>query len=83
MNRPGDLLGPAGRLKRATAELQHHWVQTQEHWNDASAREFESNYLAPLLPALRLVLSATSELDEIYRKAVAACHDEQDDITAG
>jgi hypothetical protein len=76
MNRPGDLLSGMQRLKRATAELQRRWTETRQDWNDQTARDFEAECLEPLLPTLRLVLAATSELDEVYRKAVASCRDQ-------
>jgi hypothetical protein len=76
MNRPGDLIDGAQRLKRATAQLQLQWSEARQAWNDQTARDFEAEYLEALLPTLRLVLSATSELDEVYRKAVATCRDQ-------
>ena len=76
MGRPGDLLGGIQRLKRATAELQRKWGETRQDWNDQAARAFEAEYLEPLLPTLRLVLSSTEELGENYRKAIAACQDQ-------
>jgi hypothetical protein len=75
MNRPGDLLAGIQRLKRATSELQRQWSEAREAWRDRTADEFEEQFLQPLLPTLRLVLSATSELDEVYRGAIAACED--------
>ena len=75
MNRPGDLLGATQRLKRATRELQHQWDSTKMEWNDAATRQFETKYLEPILPTLRLFLAATSELEDIYRQAINECRD--------
>ncbi len=76
MNRPGNLIGGIQRLKRATAELQRQWHETRQQWNDQAAKDFEATHLEPLLPTLRRVMSATGELDEMYRKAIQACQDE-------
>jgi hypothetical protein len=76
MTRQGDLIAGVQRLKRATAQLQLRWAEARETWNDQTARDFEAAHLEPLLPTLRLVLSATSDLDEAYRKAIAACRDQ-------
>jgi hypothetical protein len=76
MGRPGQLQDGMQRLKKATAELQRHWAETRLAWDDQSARNFEAEHLEPLLPTLRLVLSATGELDDFFRKAVAECQDE-------
>lgn len=75
MSRPGELLSGMQRLKRATSDLQRQWTETRSQWNDQAAQEFEAKYLESMLPALRLVIAATSELDEAYRKAIAACQD--------
>ena len=75
MQRPGDLIGGTARLKRGTAELQRRWSETREHWDDQAARDFESQYLEAMLPTLRLVMGATTEMHERLRKAIAACED--------
>jgi hypothetical protein len=77
MNRPGDLIGGIQRLKRATAELQRQWDVTRGQWQDQAARDFEAQYLETLMPTLRLVWSATGELEEQFRKAIQACQDRE------
>ena len=76
MNRPGELHDGIYRLKRATAELQRHWVETRQDWDDSMARSFETEHLERMLPTLRLVVSATDELSDFFRKAVMQCQDE-------
>jgi hypothetical protein len=76
MSRPGQLHDGVQRLKRATAELQRHWVETRQQWDDQSARTFEADHLEALMPTLRFVLSATGELDDFCRKAVVQCQDQ-------
>ena len=75
MSRPGNLQNGVQQLKHATRELQRHWDEAKREWNDQTARDFEAKHLETMLPALRLVLSATSETEEIYRQAI---HDVED-----
>ena len=75
MDRPGEILDGIQRLKRATSELQRHWTDTCQQWDDSSARRFESEHLEAMMPTLRLVLSTTGELNDYFRKVVAQCED--------
>jgi hypothetical protein len=75
-NRPGELHDGINRLKRATAELQRRWGETRQQWNDQTAQMFEADYLEAMMPTLRLIVSATDELNEFFRKAVAQCQDQ-------
>ncbi len=76
MERPGNLLSGLQRLKRATRDLQACWEETRETWDDQAARDFQQQHLEPILPALRLVMAATSELDDIFRRAIRDCDDD-------
>ena len=78
MNRPGELNSAIQRLRHATRELQFQWRATRETWDDQTARDFEENHLKPMMPKLRLVMSATSELTELYQRAAKECADERD-----
>lgn len=80
-SRPGELHDGINRLKRATAELQRRWALTRETWNDQTAKTFEEDYLESMLPTLRLVVSATDELNDFFRKAVAQCQDQDRNIS--
>jgi hypothetical protein len=77
MERPGELISGMQRLKRATRDLQTAWTETQAVWNDAASRDFQQRYLDPILPTLRRVLAATSEMDDTYRRAIAECTDDE------
>jgi hypothetical protein len=79
MSRPGELMTGLQHLKRATGELQRQWAETRELWDDQTARLFERQHLESMLPALRLVIAATAEIDELYRHAIQECQDPQDD----
>lgn len=68
MDRPGELASSLQRLKRATRDLQDHWAAAKRSWRDQTARDFESQYLEPILPQLRLVLAASAELEELFRQ---------------
>ena len=75
MSRHGQLINGAQRLKVATRELRQKWETTRQEWNDATADEFEERHLAPILPTLRVVLAATSELEELYQKVIREFRD--------
>ncbi|MCA9151472.1 MAG: hypothetical protein KDA92_19300 [Planctomycetales bacterium] len=75
MSRPGHLHIGVQQLQHATRELQRMWAETRRQWNDQTARDFEAKHLESMLPALRLILAATSETEEQYRQAV---HDSED-----
>jgi uncharacterized protein YukE len=64
-----DLQSHVGRLQRETKKLRDQWEQTQQFWQDATARQFEEKYLAPLIPALQLTLAAVHELAESIEHA--------------
>lgn len=66
MSRPGELSSSLQRLKRATSKLQDQWSETKVGWNDETARQFESQYLEPILPELRLLLAASAELEDMF-----------------
>lgn len=77
MNRPGDLLSGVARLKHATRDFQWAWNDVQTQWNDAAMRDFQRRHLDPILPTLRLVMAATSELNDLYERALQECADPQ------
>ncbi len=66
-----------GRLQRETKELRDKWQETKAHWNDKAAREFETKFLDPLLPNLKLTLAAIYEMAECVDDAQAACGDQR------
>jgi uncharacterized protein YukE len=67
MSRPADLSAALQRLKRATRELQDSWSETRQEWNDQASRDFEDQYLEPIMPQLRLLLAASTEFEETLR----------------
>ena len=68
MTRHADLSSPLQRLKRATRELQESWTEVKQDWNDQTARDFEDQYLEPILPQLRLLLAASADFEETLRQ---------------
>jgi hypothetical protein len=64
-----DLHSSIGRLQRETKQLQEKWAQTKQQWRDHTCQEFETKYLEPLLPNLKLTIAATYELAEILNNA--------------
>ena len=75
MDRPGELNSGMQQLKRATRDFQLAWSELQKQWDDATAGEFQHRHLDPLLPTLRLVLAASTEVEELFRRVVRECRD--------
>ena len=70
-----DLSSASLQIQRATKHLQQRWYETQEAWNDPVSREFQANYLDPILPELRITMSAAAELSELLERAEQFCRD--------
>ncbi len=70
-----DLNSAVLQIQRATKQLQDRWFETQEAWNDPVSREFQSKYLEPILPELRLTINAAHELMEQFDRGERACRD--------
>jgi hypothetical protein len=70
-----DLTSASLQMQRATKQLQERWHEAQQSWNDAVSREFQAKYLEPILPELRLTMSAAQELSELLTRAEQFCRD--------
>lgn len=70
-----DLNSAAMQIQRATKQLQERWHETQETWNDPVSKEFQAKFLEPILPELRIALTAAQELSELLNRAEQFCRD--------
>ena len=70
-----DLSSASLQIQRATKHLQQRWYETQEKWNDPVSREFQAKFLDPILPELRITISAAQELSEVLDRAEQFCRD--------
>lgn len=75
--KPWDLNTDTLRIQKATAELQRVWQEVRQAWRDESAERFAQQYLEPLIPHVRLLLTAAYELTQTLDKAERACRDEE------
>jgi hypothetical protein len=64
-----DLITGAKRLQKASKILKERWGQTKEHWRDATAEQFEEQYLRPLGEKVQLALGAVDRLSEVLQRA--------------
>ena len=63
------------RLQRASRRLAERWADTNEHWNDNMSREFEEEFLRPILPQLKLSIASIHEIAEVLDNARRECED--------
>jgi hypothetical protein len=75
---PGRLSSGAAKLSEALECLQEAWQETSQEWEDATARNFEENYLRPLLRQCSATLETTSQLQEVLTKAYRDCEVESE-----
>jgi hypothetical protein len=69
----GDLVSGAGKMAAAMKDLQMHWAQTREIWDDIAARRFEETYLVELEPLVRMTIDAVGRLAETLDRAQREC----------
>ena len=71
--KPGDLAAGAGRLQDATKNIHLRWEQTKEVWNDARRAEFDTKYMEPLDPQVRMTLDKLRRLAQVFHQAGQEC----------
>ena len=64
-----DLNTGLGQLTEAFSHLKERLAETKTHWNDDTSRQFQQTHLEPVLPRLRLAISAVQRLTEVLSKA--------------
>ena len=50
-------------------------METREHWNDNTCRQFEEEFLVPLAPLLNQLTAAISKFSEVMDEAEKECKD--------
>ena len=71
-----DLTSGLAQIQRAAAQLKEQWGEAKSVWNDEPSRTFQEDFLQPLLPELRLTVTAIQRLAEVLVKAEKECQDE-------
>jgi hypothetical protein len=62
-----------GRLIGISRELQKEWNETKDVWRDRKGREFDRDYMQPLMDAVDNASHAIDDLDKILRKLREDC----------
>jgi len=66
------------KLKEAGRELAARWGETRGCWHDEVARRFETEFVEPLLAALRDAQEAMSRMDAVVEQVRHDCADAPD-----
>lgn len=70
-----DFITHSGRIRRSTSKLKEQWQETLESWSDSTSRQFQEEYLEPLLPEITLTLTAVQAMAEQIDRAIKDCED--------
>lgn len=62
-----------GKLMQAEKDLRSQWENARADWRDENARQFEQNFVSPLLARLRNVESALVHLGAVLQEARRDC----------
>jgi hypothetical protein len=63
----------ATRLSAITKELQNHWLETKEYWQDSRSQEFERKYLEELMASVDKAVTVIEQLDKLIDKIRKDC----------
>lgn len=74
--RTSELIDCLGRLERAAKRLHESWQETRVHWDDSVAEDFEQRHLEPILPQLKMTVTAIHQLADTFGQAHQACDDD-------
>jgi hypothetical protein len=61
------------KLARASKDLATAWEQTRTSWRDQKAKQFESEFIAPLPDSISSAVAIIDELDQVLRKIKQNC----------
>jgi thymidylate synthase len=61
------------RLTSVTQELFNRWRETQQHWRDDKAKEFERIYIEELNASVNAASGVIDQLDKIITKIKKDC----------
>ena len=61
------------KLARASKDISKQWEETRHSWRDQKAREFETEFIAPLPDSISSAMAIIDELDSILNKIKKSC----------
>ena len=70
-----DLDSGVSRLQKSVRRINERWAATKEYWNDQVSREFEEEFLQPIVPRIKLTLAAVHTMAELFHDAESECED--------
>lgn len=70
-----DLDSGVSRLQKSVRRIHERWAATKEYWNDQVSRDFEEEFLQPIVPRIKLALAAVHEMAELFHDAERECED--------
>jgi len=68
-----------GQLTHAVSDLNQQWSQTQQHWNDATSRQFDEDYLKPIPAQMQMLVAAVQAFAASVEKASRELDDRGDE----
>lgn len=72
-----ELYSSVTRLQKSVRRMKDRWTATQQQWNDKVSREFEEEFLQPIIPQIKLSLAAIHEMAEVLETARRECEDQR------
>ena len=70
-----ELRASATRLQKSAHRLGQRWADASQSWQDQVSREFEEEFLWPIMPQIKLSLAAIHEMADVLEKAQRECED--------
>jgi hypothetical protein len=68
-----NLSANAARVSALTKELSNRWHETQEYWLDAKSREFDTEYMEPLISNVDTGAVIIEQLNKLVAKIRSDC----------
>jgi hypothetical protein len=69
----GQFSTPLAKLHGAMEVLQRAWIDTQQHWDDATSESLDRVHIEPLMRELKEIIESTVPLTEGMAQAQRAC----------
>jgi hypothetical protein len=69
----GQFSTPIAKLQGAMENLERAWMETRQHWEDATGDNLQQAHLEPLLKELKEIIEATVPLSEGMTQMQRAC----------
>ena len=68
-----DLAAGAGRLQDSLKNIKLRWEETKDVWNDTRRADFDTTYMEPIEPRVRMTLEKLRKLAQVYYQACQEC----------